>query len=82
MLDDPTIDCQDCGRILRHLSPAEAQKVAANPYNFVFWCDDCSRGKMEFKFYLPDHLPPRSKEDDEAFLAQLTDLMSKPIGED
>lgn len=41
MLDDPVLECQDCGKVLRHLSPAEAQKVAANPYNFIAYCSRC-----------------------------------------
>lgn len=43
MHDDPTLDCQTCGCVLRHLSPAEAQRVAANPYNFIVYCPPCGR---------------------------------------
>lgn len=39
----PTLDCQDCGRVLRRLTPAEAQQVAANPYNFIGYCPQCAR---------------------------------------
>jgi len=39
----PTLDCQDCGGIVRKLSDAEAQEVAANPYNFVVYCPVCRR---------------------------------------
>lgn len=45
MLDDPTLDCDDCGRILRHLSPSEAQKVARNPYNFIAYCTTCQKAR-------------------------------------
>jgi len=45
MSDQPTIDCQDCGVVLRELSPDEAQEVARNPYNFIFYCDTCKRGR-------------------------------------
>ena len=35
------LECQDCGRELKELSDAEAQKVAANPYNYVVYCNTC-----------------------------------------
>lgn len=47
MLDQPVLECQDCGRVLRTLSPAEAQQVADNPYNFIFFCVPCQRVKEE-----------------------------------
>jgi hypothetical protein len=37
----PTLDCQDCGNVVRKLTGAEAQEVAANPYNFVVYCHVC-----------------------------------------
>lgn len=51
MIRDPgVLECQDCGRVIRHLSVVEAQRIAVNPYNFVFWCDDCSRKRITFRF--------------------------------
>ena len=35
------MDCQDCGKVLRVLAPEEAQKVAAQPYNYVLLCAAC-----------------------------------------
>ena len=42
MKDQHTLDCQDCGNVLRVLTPAEAQKVAANPYNYIAYCKRCA----------------------------------------
>lgn len=47
MTDWPTIDCQDCGAILQKLTPAQAQLVAANPYNFVAYCKTCRRVHLD-----------------------------------
>lgn len=41
--NDATLECQDCGEVVRILSPAEAQRVAVNPYNFVVLCADCQQ---------------------------------------
>jgi hypothetical protein len=38
----PVLECQQCGRVLRHLTYAEAQKIADNPYDYVFICGDCT----------------------------------------
>lgn len=38
-----TLDCQDCGTVIKHLEPVEAAMVAANPYNFIVYCWDCER---------------------------------------
>lgn len=38
-----TLDCQQCGKILRELSCSEAQQVAANPYNFIVYCTLCRK---------------------------------------
>lgn len=35
-----TLDCQACGKIMRVLSPEEAQKVAENPYRYVVYCNE------------------------------------------
>jgi uncharacterized protein with PIN domain len=45
MSDQPTIDCQDCGTVLRKLSDEQAQEVARNPYNFIFYCSACRGGR-------------------------------------
>jgi hypothetical protein len=42
---DETLDCQDCGAILRVLSDAEASQVAANPYNYIVYCNSCLRDR-------------------------------------
>ena len=36
-----TLDCQTCGDTIKILSPAEAQKVALNPENYIVDCSDC-----------------------------------------
>jgi uncharacterized protein with PIN domain len=41
--NQPTLDCQDCGNEVMKLSPAQAQEVALNPYNFVVYCPPCKR---------------------------------------
>lgn len=41
-MSEPTLDCQTCGKVLKVLSPAEAQKVALNPQDFIVDCSDCS----------------------------------------
>lgn len=43
MREDPVLECQDCGRVLRHLTPGEAQQVAEHPYNFIFFCAICQK---------------------------------------
>ena len=43
MYDNPVLECQDCGVVLRELTLAEAQQVAANPYNFIVFCKLCQR---------------------------------------
>lgn len=37
------LECQDCGEVLRELTPAEAQRVARAPYDFVCYCRSCVR---------------------------------------
>lgn len=39
----PSIDCQACGDLIRELSLAEAQQVADNPYNFIWFCKPCEK---------------------------------------
>jgi hypothetical protein len=41
MIQNPTLDCQDCGAVVKKLTDAEAQKVADNPYNYVVYCVSC-----------------------------------------
>lgn len=46
MNHEPTLDCQTCGTPLRRLTLAEAQMVAANPYNYIVDCYACARERM------------------------------------
>jgi uncharacterized protein with PIN domain len=39
----PTLDCQQCGNVIRELTPDEAQQVSYNPYNFIVYCHTCKR---------------------------------------
>lgn len=39
----PTLECQDCGLVLRILTPAEAQQVAKRPYDFIVFCRSCGQ---------------------------------------
>lgn len=41
----PTLDCQDCGDVVRVLTDAEAQQVAHSPYNFVVYCTSCGAAR-------------------------------------
>jgi hypothetical protein len=34
----PVLECELCGIVVRELTPAEADEVAANPYNFIVTC--------------------------------------------
>lgn len=47
MIGQETLDCQNCGIVLKELSNAEAQKVARDPYKFIAFCGPC--GRDEFK---------------------------------
>lgn len=38
--DRRTLDCQACGNVIRVLTAAEAQQVAARPYDFIVYCRD------------------------------------------
>lgn len=38
MRDEPVLECQTCGEIMRRLSAAEAQRVADRPYDFIAYC--------------------------------------------
>lgn len=41
-----TLDCQDCGEVVRELTPAEAQQVALHPENFIVLCRQCHRDDL------------------------------------
>ena len=41
MITGEFLECQQCGRVVRELTPTEAQKVAENPYDYVVYCADC-----------------------------------------
>lgn len=43
MFAQPTLNCQDCGDVVKALTDAEAQMVAANPHNYIVWCAPCRR---------------------------------------
>lgn len=47
MFDSATLDCQDCGAIVRRLSWDEAQKVANDPYAFIAFCHEHGKARME-----------------------------------
>lgn len=47
MNSDPVLECQDCGRVLRHLSTGEAQQVADNPHNLIAYCSSCAEFRHE-----------------------------------
>lgn len=49
MLDDPTLECQACGRVLKRLSLAEAQRVAGDPYRFIVYCHECLREDLHIE---------------------------------
>lgn len=42
---DEVLECQDCGAVLRRLTPAEAQQMADRPDDFVAYCSDCRRAR-------------------------------------
>jgi hypothetical protein len=46
---EPTLDCQTCGEVIRILSPAENQKVARNPQNYIVDCHLCQRELVRVK---------------------------------
>lgn len=37
----PVLECQDCGIVIKELTPEEVRLVAANPQNFIIWCGPC-----------------------------------------
>jgi hypothetical protein len=41
MDEQPVLECQMCGQVLRTLTPAEAQEVAHRPYDFILNCLSC-----------------------------------------
>lgn len=44
---EETLDCQDCGAVLRVLTPAEAQQVARDPYKFIAYCGWCGQTRQK-----------------------------------
>jgi RNase P subunit RPR2 len=44
--DCPTLNCQDCGRIVMELTHAEARRVAERPYDFIVYCSECRLERM------------------------------------
>ncbi len=45
MYKEETLDCQDCGDIVKILTPSEARQVAAKPYNFIVYCEQCIKDR-------------------------------------
>lgn len=43
---EETLDCQDCGTVLRVLSPEEAQTVADKPHDYVRYCRSCAPDRV------------------------------------
>ena len=41
MIEDPVLECQDCGEVVKRLTRAEEAQVADRPYNFVVYCRRC-----------------------------------------
>lgn len=48
MYDQPVLECQDCGDVVRELSDAEAQRVADSPYDFIVYCHSC---RENYRYY-------------------------------
>lgn len=43
-----TLDCEQCGNVIKELSDVEAQKVAKDPYNYIVYCQKCKRDGIYF----------------------------------
>lgn len=43
---EPVLECQDCGDVLKRLTPEENQRVAANPHSFIVYCGRCRAGAL------------------------------------
>ena len=39
--EEPVIECQSCGKVLKTLSPTEAKAVAYSPNNYIMFCVLC-----------------------------------------
>lgn len=48
-MGEPTLDCQDCGRVLLRLNPTQAAKVAERPYDYVRYCRAGTGCRIEVK---------------------------------
>lgn len=42
-MEEEWIECDRCGYPLRKLDPVEAQRIARDPYNFIFYCYSCQK---------------------------------------
>lgn len=42
--EQPVLECQECGDVIRKLSHEEAQDMAYRPYAWVAYCWQCGRG--------------------------------------
>ena len=49
-----TLDCQDCGDVVRRLSPSEAQEVAQAPYSFIVYCELCRADRAREQMQLEE----------------------------
>lgn len=38
LYDRPALYCQDCGDLVRYLTPEEVQRVARDPYAYIAYC--------------------------------------------
>ena len=43
------LECQQCGVVLRQLTPAQAKEVARNPYNYIEYCRVCIRDQPFYR---------------------------------
>jgi len=42
-MNQPVLECQRCGDIVRELTIEEARQVAEKPHNFVVYCVRCRK---------------------------------------
>lgn len=45
-----TLDCQDCGKPVRSLTPEQAREVASRPQDHATACPDCAAADEEEMF--------------------------------
>lgn len=53
-MDEPVLECQACGDVISTLSDVEAQDMSFNPYNWIAYCNPCSREGAHL--YAPDRI--------------------------